>query len=103
MGAFEQFVPRLAPGTQLFSRRDGSAVVLLEHRALEVAADQAFLLSLMDGKRTLAEISGEHYLQHKFVPFQAMVDLLSTLRTQELLANGLSEMDQAGIVILRST
>jgi CRP-like cAMP-binding protein len=103
MGAFEQFVPRLAPGTQLFSRRDGSAVVLLEHRALEVAADQAFLLSLMDGKRSLAEISGEHYQQHKFVPFQAMVDLLSTLRTQDLLANGLSEMDQAGIVILRST
>jgi CRP-like cAMP-binding protein len=103
MGAFEEFVPRLAPGTQTFSRRDGSAVVLLEHRALEIAADQAFLLSLMDGKRTLAEISAEHYQQQKFVPFQAMVDLLSTLRTQELLANDLSEMDQAGILILRST
>jgi CRP-like cAMP-binding protein len=103
MGAFEEFVPRLASGTEMFSRSDGSAVLLLAHRALEVAADQAFLLKLMDGKRSLAEISAEHYQQHKFIPFQAMVDLLSTLRTQELLANGLSEMDQAGILILRST
>ncbi|MHB8876329.1 MAG: cyclic nucleotide-binding domain-containing protein [Myxococcaceae bacterium] len=92
--------PRLAEGTQLRERSDGTFG--LHHpatgRALEVAADQASLLRLLDGARSLPEIAAEHLHRHGHVPFGALRDLLRSLAQCGLLGNGRAELEAAGLV-----
>lgn len=91
----ETLIPRFYPGTTLVVRDDGSAVVVGRRGevAVEVAQDQSALLQLFDGKRSVAQIAHEHFAVHGFVPFQALLDLLSKLRSEDALTNTEAELD----------
>ncbi|MFL5320878.1 MAG: hypothetical protein ACJ790_14545, partial [Myxococcaceae bacterium] len=83
----ESFRPKLTPNARMRPRSDGSCGVFddVTGRALEVAKDQATLMPLIDGTRTVPEIVDAHYAEHRFVPFAALDDLLKSLATAELL------------------
>ena len=95
----DSLVPRLRAGVRLTPRDDGTSVLVEASRGLyvEIAADQANLLSLVDGRRSTSEIAADHYAAHRFVPFQALGDMLATLRARDLLENPAGELDQAGV------
>lgn len=95
----ESLVPKLRPEVQVFRRADGTGVIFDPRGGggAEVAADEASVLVLLDGKRSSPEIVAEHYRLHKFVPFQALGDLLSKLRSLGLLENPRAELDAAGV------
>jgi CRP-like cAMP-binding protein len=95
----DTLVPRLVPGLRRKEREDGSAV-LLDPRTgkhLQIASDQAGLLALLDGQRSVGAIASEHFSRHGFVPFQALGDLLGALRARRMLENGEADLDAAGI------
>jgi len=91
--------PRLAPGARVRARSDGSYGVHdpTTGRALEVAADQATLLGLIDGARSLPDIAAEHLHRHGHVPFGALRDLLRSLAQSGLLGNTPAELEAAGL------
>lgn len=85
--SLESFRPKLTPNARVEVRSDGSCGVFDEvtGRSLEVAKDQATLLTLIDGERTVPQIVEAHYAEHRFVPFAALDDLLRALATAGLL------------------
>lgn len=96
----EGFRPTLPPHAQVRTRADGTAAVHDPEagRGAELGADQATLLALIDGRRTLAEVAEAHYTAHGFVSFNALRDLLRTLATRGLLANNEAELRAHGLV-----
>lgn len=96
---FDTFVPRLRAGLRIQSRDDGSAVLFDPAKGdhLAIASDQATLLALLDGERSVGAITAEHFAAHGFVPFQALADLLASLRARGLLANDPASLDEAGV------
>lgn len=95
----DKLVPRFRAGARLQPRDDGTAVLAdaPAGRYLEVAADEASLAALIDGRRTIAEIVAAHFEQHGAVSFLALGDLLARLRTAGELENGEAELDAAGV------
>ena len=96
--------PRLTPTTRFRVRSDGTAGAWdpKTGNALEVATDEAPLLALIDGKRTLSDIAEEHAKAHGFVPFAALRDLLRALAKHGLLDNDEKELVSAGFTGTRS-
>jgi len=92
--------PRLSATARFRLRADGSAGIWdpATGRALELAADEAPLLALVDGQRTLADIAEQHASAHGFVPFAALRDLLRALARGGLLANPPEELERAGLL-----
>lgn len=91
--------PRLVPTARHRLRSDGSGGAWdpSTGNKLEVAADEAPLLELIDGQRTLAEIAEAHASKHGYVPFTALRDLLRGLAKHGLLANPEDELQRAGL------
>lgn len=91
------FKPKLTASTRVRVRSDGSAGVYddVTGRSLEVAKDQATLVELIDGVRTVPEIVEAHYAAHKYVPFSALDDLLRSLQANELLDPAGGKLDAA--------
>src|SRR4051812_16923283 len=83
----ESFRPKLTPNARVRLRSDGSCGVFddVTGKALEVARDQATLIPLLDGTRSIPELVEAHYAEHRFVPFAALDDLLKSLATAGLL------------------
>lgn len=95
--------PALTPGAQVRARADGSVGV---HdpgtgRHGELGADQATLLALLDGTRTVAEVADAHASVHQFVPFVALRDLLARLALERLLSDGDQALRRAGLALRR--
>lgn len=87
---FEDARPGLRPGARFRLRSDGSggAYDPSTGAAVEVAPDQAKLLALLDGKRTVGEVMEAHYAAHRSMPLAALDDLLASLNKHGALAGG---------------
>lgn len=104
----DQIRPCLLPGAEVRVRSDGTAGVYDADsgHALEVTAEQAKLLQLFDGKRSLLEVSAEYMSRHGFVPFSAIDELLWALTDANLLVDppqnlgALSRADRASAIDL---
>ena len=94
---FDQARPGLRAGTRFRLRADGSGGVYdaVTGAALEVAADQARLLALLDGQRTVGEVMEAHYAAHRSMPLAALDDLLATLSKHGVLAAGAPHVPKA--------
>lgn len=97
MSDLRGLTPRFAPGARLVLRDDGSGVLSAPPTFVEIAADQVALVSLLLEGRAVDDVLSEHYRAHRFVPFQALADLLATLRREGVLQNAPVELDAAGI------
>jgi CRP-like cAMP-binding protein len=96
----DTLVPRFTVGVTFQGRDDGTAVLAAPSagRYLEVAADEARLAALIDGRRDITAVVGAHFATHGAISFKALGDLLTQLRRAGLLANAAAELDEAGIV-----
>lgn len=95
----DEFRPLLLPTAQVRLRSDGTEGIYDAEtgRCLETAPDQAKLVQLCDGTRSLLEISGEYLSRHGFVPFAALTDLIRALARAHLLANPPEELERMGL------
>jgi CRP-like cAMP-binding protein len=100
---FDTLRPQLTPDASFRLRSDGTAGIWDPRtgQCLEVAVDEAPLLQLIDGTRTLSEIAAHHARGHGFVPFTALRDLLRGLARHGLLANTEEELHAAGFTARR--
>lgn len=104
----DQIRPCLLPGAEVRVRKDGTAGVYDPDsgHSLEVTPEQANLLQLFDGKRSLLEVSAEYMNRHGFVPFSAIDELLWALTDANLLVDpprnlaALSTVDRGGAIDL---
>lgn len=78
---FDDARPGLRPTAHFRLRSDGSGGTYdpSTGASVEVAPDQARLLALLDGRRTLGEVMEAHYAAHRSMPLAALDDLLLTL------------------------
>ncbi|MEW6431303.1 MAG: cyclic nucleotide-binding domain-containing protein [Myxococcota bacterium] len=85
----DQIRPSLTPGAEVRVRSDGTAGIYDPESgsALDATQEQANLLQLFDGQRSLLEISAEYMNRHGFVPFAAIDELLWALTDANLLVN----------------
>ena len=69
----DQVRPGLLPSAEVRQRSDGTEGIYDAEtgNSFETAPDQANLVTLFDGKRSLLEISAEYLNRHGFVPFAA--------------------------------
>lgn len=95
---FDDVRPALLPTVQVRVRADGSAGLFDPPSGvgLEVAADQARLLVLLDGQRTLGEVMEAHYAAYRSTPLAALDDLLTALGERGLLLGGPPARPRAG-------
>ena len=87
---FDAARPALRDGVVFRLHADGSggAYDPSTGAALEVAPDQARLLALLDGRRTVGEVMEAHYAAFRSMPLAALDDLLATLGKHGVLAGG---------------
>ena len=85
--SFDVARPALAASARFRLRSDGSAGVYDSTTGigLEVAPDQARLLALLDGQRTLGEVMEANYAAHRSMPLAALDDLLASLTAHGML------------------
>ncbi|MEW5738883.1 MAG: cyclic nucleotide-binding domain-containing protein [Myxococcota bacterium] len=85
----DQVRPCLLPGAEVRKRSDGTEGIYDPDsgHSLETTPEQANLVQLFDGKRSLLEISAEYMNRHGFVPFAAIDELLWGLADAGLLVN----------------
>jgi cAMP-dependent protein kinase regulator len=85
----DQIRPRLLPGAEVRKRSDGTEGIYDPDsgQSLETTPEQANLVPLFDGQRSLLEISAEYMNRHGFVPFAAIDELLAGLTDANLLVN----------------
>lgn len=97
--------PALKPGTRTRRRDDGSAAAWNPDlgRGVELGADEAPLIELIDGQRSLADIADAHARVHGFVPFTALRDLLRILAREGLLATPEADLQKHGLLDRRTT
>jgi CRP-like cAMP-binding protein len=95
----DEFRPLLLPTAQVRARSDGTEGIYDAEtgRCLETAPDQANLVQLCDGTRSLLEISAEFLSRYGFVPFAALTDLIRALARAQLLANPPAELERMGL------
>ncbi|MFT3843034.1 MAG: cyclic nucleotide-binding domain-containing protein [Myxococcaceae bacterium] len=81
--------PKLLPETEVRHRSDGNEGLYhppTGHK-FETSREQANLVELFDGKRSLLEVSAEYMNRYGFVPFAAIDDLMHGLADAELLVD----------------
>ena len=85
----DQFRPRLVATAEVRRRSDGTEGIYdpASGRSFETAPDQANLVPLFDGTRSLLEISAEFMTRHGYVPFAALDDLMWGLADADLLTH----------------
>ncbi len=90
--------PRLLPDTEVRRRSDGNEG--LYHpgtgRTFETSREQANLVELFDGKRSLLEVSAEYMNRYGFVPFAALDELMHGLAGAGLLVDPPENRDRPG-------
>jgi cAMP-dependent protein kinase regulator len=86
----DQVRPALTPTAEVRRRSDGTEGVYdpATGHWFETTPEQANLIGLFDGKRSLLEISAEYLGKFGFVPFAALDDLMRGLVDNELLIDG---------------
>lgn len=96
----DQIRPRLVPQAEVRVRSDGTAGIYDPDsgHALELSAEQANLLQLFDGQRSLLEVSAEYMNRHGFVPFSAIDELLWSLTDAHLLVDPPKNLGQLSTV-----
>lgn len=84
----DQVRPALTPTAQVRRRSDGTEGIYdpATGQSFETTPEQANLVGLFDGKRSLLEISAESLSKFGFVPFAALDDLMRGLADAQLLA-----------------
>lgn len=85
----DQVRPRLLPSAEVRRRSDGTDGIYDAQTGhfFETAPDQANLVQLFDGTRSLMEISAEFMTRHGYVPFAALDDLMWALADAGLLVD----------------
>lgn len=85
----DQIRPCLLPSAEIRRRSDGTEGIYDAQtgHSFETAPEQANLVQLFDGKRSLLEISAEYMTRYGFVPFAAIDDLVWGLADANLLVD----------------
>src|SRR4051812_36034313 len=96
----DQVRPGLLPSAEVRKRSDGTEGVYdpVTGGSFETAPDQANLVQLFDGKRSLLEISAEYMNRHGFVPFSALDDLMRGLADADLLDLPAKDLQRMGMM-----
>ena len=96
----DQVRPALLPTAEVRKRSDGTEGIYDAETgaSFETAPDQANLVTLFDGKRSLLEISAEYLNRHGFVPFAALDDLMRGLADADLLHDPPDSLQRVGMM-----
>lgn len=96
----DQVRPGLLPTAEVRKRSDGTEGIYDAETGnhFETAPDQANLVTLFDGKRSLLEISAEYLNRHGFVPFAALDDLMRGLADADLLHDPPDSLQRVGLM-----
>ncbi|MBL8953753.1 MAG: cyclic nucleotide-binding domain-containing protein [Myxococcaceae bacterium] len=96
----DQVRPALLPTAEVRKRSDGTEGIYdaVSGMSFETAPDQANLVTLFDGKRSLLEISAEYLNRHGFVPFAALDDLMRGLADSDLLHDPPDSLQRVGMM-----
>ncbi len=91
--------PRLLPDTEVRRRAEGNEGLYHAEsgHTFETSPEQANLVELFDGKRSLLEISAEYMNRYGFVPFAALDDLIHALADAGLLLDPPENLDGPGM------
>ncbi len=94
----DQIRPCLLPSAEIRQRSDGTEGIYdaPSGASFETSPEQANLVQLFDGKRSLLEISAEYMNRHGFVPFAAMDELVWGLTDAHLLVDPPQNIDRLG-------
>lgn len=86
---FDQLRPALLPTAEVRRRSDGTVGIYdpVSGASYEASADQANLVQLFDGQRSLLEVSAEALSRFGFVPFSALDDVVRGLADTRLLVD----------------
>lgn len=95
----DQIRPCLLPSAEMRKRSDGTEGIYdaPSGASFETTPEQANLVELFDGKRSLLEISAEYMNRHGFVPFAAMDELIWGLTDAHLLVDPPQSIDRLGV------
>lgn len=96
----DQIRPCLLPSAEIRVRSDGTEGIYDADsgHSFETAPEQANLVQLFDGKRSLLDISAEYMNRHGFVPFAAIDDLMWGLADANLLVEPPENLDRTGML-----
>jgi CRP-like cAMP-binding protein len=96
----DQIRPCLLPTAEVRKRSDGTEGICDPEtgHSYETTPEQANLIQLFDGQRSLLEISAEYMNRHGFVPFAAIDELMWGLVDAGLLMNPPRNLDRLGSV-----
>ena len=94
----DQIRPCLLPSAEIRQRSDGTEGLYdaQSGASFETSPEQANLVQLFDGKRSLLEISAEYMNRYGFVPFAAMDELVWGLTDAHLLVDPPQSVDRLG-------
>ena len=92
--------PCLLPTAEIRRRSDGTEGIYdaQSGHSFETAPEQANLVQLFDGKRSLLEISAEYMNRYGFVPFAAIDDLMWGLADANLLVDPPESLERLGML-----
>ena len=96
----DQIRPCLLPNAEIRRRSDGTEGIYdpASGHSFETSPEQANLVQLFDGKRSLLEISAEYMNRHGFVPFAAIDDLMWGLADANLLVDPPESLERLGML-----
>src|SRR3954469_13232969 len=96
----DQIRPCLLPSAEIRQRSDGTEGIYdpPSGASFETSPEQANLVTLFDGKRSLLEISAEYLNRHGFVPFAALDDLMRGLADADLLHDPPDSLQRVGMM-----
>ena len=96
----DQIKPCLLPSAEIRRRSDGTEGIYdaATGHGFETGLEQANLVQLFDGKRSLLEISAEYMNRHGFVPFAAIDDLMWGLADANLLVDPPESLERMGML-----
>lgn len=96
----DQIRPCLLPTAEIRRRSDGTEGIYdaATGHSFETAPEQANLVQLFDGKRSLLEISAEYMNRYGFVPFAAIDDLMWGLADANLLVDPPESLERLGML-----
>ncbi len=96
----DQIRPCLLPSAEIRRRSDGTEGIYDAQtgHSFETVPEQANLVQLFDGKRSLLEISAEYMNRYGFVPFAAIDDLMWGLADANLLVDPPENLERMGML-----
>ena len=96
----DQIKPCLLPSAEIRRRSDGTEGIYDAQtgHSFETVPEQANLVQLFDGKRSLLEISAEYMTRYGFVPFAAIDDLMWGLADANLLVDPPENLERTGML-----